>query len=170
MSEPNTITIELKLEAHTGEEENLGEYIARLAARQLVDSYGESERSTMRVAARAFYDERIEAALEPMIEEAVNGAIQSTNSYGEPTGEPTTLREVIVKRATDILNKQDTSYHARDTRMGVLKIVDASVAKTMDDELKKTVAKVHAEVAKSIREHGAGILADLAAKLPKGKV
>ncbi|MBZ3909396.1 hypothetical protein [Streptomyces acidiscabies] len=55
-------------------------------------------------------DEEIRAAIRPAIEQAVNRPIHKTNTWGEPTGQQTTLSEVIVDEARKFMNEPADKY------------------------------------------------------------
>jgi hypothetical protein len=88
--------------------------------------------------------EVIREAVRPMVEQAIAGPIQKTDSYGDPVGKPTTLREVIVAEARSAVNTRDR-YDG--DRTFLQKTVSEEVRKAFATEIKDAVAQARAAVA-----------------------
>jgi hypothetical protein len=109
--------------------------------RQLVNTFSRSD--TYRGLAervRTIRDEEIRAAIAPAIAEAVSAPIQSTNRYGEKTGEQTTLRELIADEARRYLTQPaDNNYRNQGTRLqiAVREAVDGAFSEEIAAEVKQ---------------------------------
>ena len=92
--------------------------IVREAVRQLFDALRRDLEQTI----TNQLDEQIRKQLAEILTDIVETPIQKTNSYGEPRGEPVSLRERIIKHAEDWLQEavdeqgKTKSYH-RDKTM-----------------------------------------------------
>jgi hypothetical protein len=107
---------------------------------------------------RAIRDEIIRDAVAPIIEEALSGEIIRTNGYGEPTGQPTTLREIITKDAQAALKLVPRAN--RGTRSSydmtpATKVMEAEVDRVVTAEVKAIVQQVKDETRDAIREAAA---------------
>lgn len=110
--------------------------------RQLVEKFSRSDLYRgLAERVRTIRDEEIRAAVAPAIAEAVSAPIQSTNRYGEKTGEQTTLREVIADEARRYLTERNTDSYARDkgTRLqvAVREAVDAAFREEIAAEVRQ---------------------------------
>lgn len=131
--------------------------MAQLVAAQLVDRIVKDRRYPRLVdQVIDIRRETIKAAVTPMIEEAVLKQYQRTDTWGEKTGESTTLRDTIVAEARKMM-QQPTGYDSRDGSV-VQKIVREEVRKAFTKEItdavaaarKQVAAEIGAQVAKSV--------------------
>ena len=88
--------------------------------------------------------EVIREAVRPMVEQAISEPIQKTNGYGDPVGQPTTLREVIVAEARAAVNTRDR-YDG--DRTFLQKTVADEVRAAFAAEIKDAVKQARAAVA-----------------------
>ena len=93
--------------------------------------------------------EVIREAVRPQVEQAISAPIQKTSAYGDPIGEPVTLREVIVDEARKLVNTRTDRY---DSHSGTLlsKIVAEEVHKAFAAEIKDAVKQARESVADEI--------------------
>lgn len=96
-------------------------------------------------------DEEIRAAIRPAIEQAVTRPIRKTNSWGEPTGQETTLSEVIVDEARKFMKEPADKYRREDGTV---------LQKLVRDEVHKAFATEIADAVKQAREMVATQLGD----------
>jgi predicted RNA binding protein with dsRBD fold (UPF0201 family) len=155
------INIEIDL-AHLwvgGEDgKTFADYIAGLAATNLLREEPESK-SAFRQRVSAITDEEIRDAIRPAIVEALTGAVQKTDAWGEPKGEPKTLREQIVEGATAALNvKREHAYNRRETLVEY--IVREEIERAIRKELSAEMDKAKKQVTDAIKEQGAEVLAE----------
>lgn len=117
---------------------------------QLVDRIVRSESwPSLRDRVTEIRDEAIRDRVAPLIEEALTGSIQKTNLYGEPTGQQTTLREVIMAEVKRAMTKPTDSY-SRSGQTIVGKIVADEVSKAFTTVVRDEVEKAKALVAEQI--------------------
>lgn len=96
-------------------------------------------------------DEEIRAAIRPAIEQAVTRPIRKTNSWGEPTGQETTLSEVIVDEARKFMKEPADKYRREDGTV---------LQKLVRDEVHKAFGAEIADAVKQARELVATHLGD----------
>lgn len=133
---------------HDDEGEAIGETgrtLGELVANQIVDraiSHAHWSRYFEKVS--EIRTELIREAIRPHVAEAIARPIRKTNPYGEPTGEETTLTEVIVDEARKVLNMpaDRSGYGSRQTY----------IEKTVADEVKKALAAEIADAVKQARQ------------------
>ena len=104
-------------------------------------------------------DEEIRELVKPIVLGAIDSAIQETNRWGEPTGKPTTLRELIAKEAKELLNRPADNYNRNKgtvlevaVREAVERSIRAELNVVLVDEKTKVVAAVQAQAAELIAE------------------
>jgi hypothetical protein len=104
-------------------------------------------------------DEEIRKAVEPIVTEAISGPIQKTNTYGEPTGGTTSIRELIMAEASKLLTKSADSYN-RSSETMLAKFVREQIAAAFTKELAAVVAEEKAKVVAAVRAKAADLIAE----------
>lgn len=97
---------------------------------------------------------KIEAEVNAIVEAHLEKAVQPTNEFGEPTGEPVTLRARIAKQVTAHLEEKvdregrvkAADYHDKDRRTRAEWAIARAVEEIATKELREAVAKAGAEV------------------------
>ena len=102
--------------------------------------------------------EVIREAVLPQVEQAISAPIQKTSAYGDPIGEPVTLREVIVDEARKLVNTPTDRY---DSHSGTLlsKIVAEQVREAFANEVRDQVKQARDSVADEIGKQVASAVA-----------
>ena len=96
-------------------------------------------------------NEVIRETVRPQIEEAVAAPFRKTNSYGEPVGEPTTLRQLIVDEARKAVNEPADRYSSSTfLQQAVRAEVQKALAKEIADAVKQAREQVAAEVGQHV--------------------
>ena len=151
------------------------------AARQLLRQLTAGERwndettakNELRGRVREITDGEIRARIVPLIDEALAASIRQTNTFGEPTGPATTLRDLILEEVKAAV-KEITAPAGRDgygsRKPSVLAdLVAQEVGAAFTKEVKAELDKAKAEVLEAVRAKGAEVLAatvrDMAGKL-----
>lgn len=137
------------------------------AARQVLASAKSDVRELVREAARKQIGESIRAIIEPLIVEALTSSIQPMNSYGEAKGEPVTLREVIVKKATEefrVPSSRNGSYHP-DKATLIEAVIREEVSKALKRDLVDAIAEARKQVLAAVQEKGAEVIAETITKM-----
>lgn len=168
--EPVTITIQLDIDKHLvayrgydrdgepiAEPQTIEEVILDLAAMQVANRIDKESSKDLATRVRSIRDEEIRARVTPEIEAALTTPFRRTNSYGEPSGAETTLRDEIVRVATDYLSKPSDSYH-RDRGTVVQAFVAAEVKKAVDKELKGALDEAKAAVREAVTGQAAALI------------
>lgn len=137
-------------------EVTLGHLVASKVTAQLSkdDSWGGIKKRFLDIR-----DEEIRKAVAPIVEEAITGPIQKTNNYGEPTGQTTTVRELVMKEASALLTKSADSY-GRGSETVLQKFVREQIAAAFTKELAAVVAEEKAKVVAAVRAKAADLIAD----------
>ncbi|MET9909762.1 hypothetical protein ABZZ74_23655 [Streptomyces sp. NPDC006476] len=126
--------------------------VADLVAERIVASVVRDDRyPRLKERVTAIRDEEIRAAIRPAIVEAVTRPIKKTNGYGEPTGQVTTLSEVIVDEARKFMKEPADKYRREDGTV---------LQKLVRDEVHKAFGAEIADAVKQARELVAGELGD----------
>lgn len=149
------------------DEFNLADAIVAEAARQAIDA-NDGLRFAVRDRIELLTDEALRARITPMIEEALAGAIQKTNSFGERKGEPTTLREVIVAKVEKWLRDPDPDARSpigggkRPTRIETL--IAKEVDRTIRADLNDAMNAARAQVVAGVKDKAAEVIAETIAR------
>lgn len=96
-------------------------------------------------------DEEIRAQVAPIVAEAIHNPITKSNRYGEPTGDTTTLREIIATEARKALTNTGDSYSSKRESL-LVKTIRAEVHAALTTEIKDVVKKVRNQVIDQISE------------------
>lgn len=135
----------------------LGEMVVRKLIAQTAQT---AEYTSLKERIVRVRDEEIRDIIRPLIVEGIEASFQPTNVYGEPKGDPITMRTVVVDQVKDVLRsvKDHNSYDRREplVRQLVREMVEKELRKTLseviDDERKKVVAAVREQAAQLIAE------------------
>jgi dsRNA-specific ribonuclease len=132
------MTVEIDLDDEVKAGQNMREAIIESAARKLVAAMGEELQDNLR--------ELIRPRLEPIVEAALAGPIQPTDSFGNAKGKPTTLVELIMQTVTDALTKKvyDSGRPEHERETLIEKLVREAVGYQFRSDLKSAM-----DVAKS---------------------
>lgn len=92
--------------------------------------------------------ELIRETIRPQLEQALAAPLRKTNSYGEATGQESTLREVIVAEAKAAMSNRDRNHGSG--RTWIEETVAAEVRKVLADEITQAVKTARTELANQI--------------------
>lgn len=143
----------------TEDEVTLADVIADRAVRTLVYE----DQRDLRRRITEIRDEEIREAVKPTVLGAIDVAIQETNRWGEPTGEPTSLRELILKEAKELLNRPVDNYH-REKGTVLQSVVRDAVSKTLRAELDAVLKAEKEKVVAAVRAQAAELIAEAVKK------
>lgn len=145
---------------------SLREMVANAAVERLVtDARREAWGKTIRDRVRAIRDDEIREAVRPSIEEALTKAIQPTDVYGTPKGEPVTLREHIVQTASDWLTKKSSERYGEKAMSPAERLIKEEVTRVFDREVKAALDDAKAQVMAAVQQEGARVLAETIARM-----
>jgi hypothetical protein len=147
--------------------QTIEDLIIDIAAGKLVQHAVNSQQSgwdSIRDRVKNITAEEIRARVVPLIEDALSKGFQQTNSYGEPTGKVTTLREVIVAEAQAYLTKPADSY-GRDKGTVIQQFIRTEVAKAVKDELDEALKQARADVLGAVRSQAATLITQTITKM-----
>lgn len=104
-----------------------------------------------------------------MLEEAIAGAVQRTNRFGEPEGEPTTLRSLIVAEATEQIaeaKRPNRDRYGSDNNM-IRQMIVEEVGKALTNDLRNALKEETDRLRKLARDQAADVIAETIAKTVK---
>jgi hypothetical protein len=93
----------------------------------------------------------IREAVKPLIREALERPIRKTNYYGEPTGQETTLSEIIMDEAKKVFSEVKDSY--RDKRPFIQAVVADEVKKAFQKDIQEQVQKARQAIATQLGQN-----------------
>lgn len=134
--------------------DDLTQLIVKAAAEQLLEDWSHEAMAQARAHASTIFQAELTTLIRSMLAEAVERAIQGTDSYGNPKGPETTLHEVIVKRAEAALRerRERSDYRPRQGAL-IEEIVEAEIGNAWKKELASviTLARHDAQAAVAAR-------------------
>lgn len=136
------------------------ERAARVIAAQAAERDARNGTTALRV--REVRDEVIREKVAPLVDAVLAKALQPTNAYGEPTGQPMTLTEHIVAEATKQLtatvqDRNRSSFgHPKTTALD--EAISAEVKRVIAKELADALAEARKQVLKVVTDQGAAII------------
>lgn len=147
---------DLDLEENVSEDVTIGDEVAKRITAKLTKA---DEYPGLRKRFLDIRDDEIRKAVEPIVAEAIAGPIQKTNVYGEPNGQTTSIRELIMAEANSLLTKSADSYNrGSETVLG--KYVREQIAAAFVKELAAVVADEKAKVVAAVRAKAADLIAE----------
>lgn len=186
MAQPTEITLSLDLDSylavHRGYDEDgesiqspttVEDIVLRIAADSIVRHVmrdGYDWRGDLRNRVGSIRDDLIAEKLRPDIDAAFAGPVQKTNTYGDPVGEPVTMREVIVGRVEEWLKSSDRdSYRNPKGLTKPQQLIAEEVDRVLAREMKEAIAAAKAEVVAAVQAKGAELLAQTIAAMAGGR-
>lgn len=139
--------------------EALREHVVRQAAHNMIHDYEGAIRyeleKTLREMVTTTMRERLDAEVDRVIRETIDGAVQPTDEFGQAKGPPTTLRGLVIDHARSWLDDKvneggDRSQYGKKSRIAFL--VDRYVQDAMTGALKKEVDALIGEVRKGLTD------------------
>lgn len=160
-----TLTIDLG-DIDAGEGMSISGAIIESAARRLLDENREIG-ALIRDRAKAITDEELRALIVPMLGTALTGAVQPTNRYGEPKGEPMTLREHIVGRADAYMKEIDPDSRHRDgpRKTRIEAYIDKAIAAAIQTDMKGAMDEARKEVVAKVKDSAAAVIAETVTRM-----
>lgn len=142
------------------------EEVARMVLHAIKNDTQSGIYPTLRERAATIRDEEIRSAIKPAIEQAVAAAMQPTDGYGNPKGEPKTTHELIVEQATKALTAKEHDHYSRNKGLNIVEqFIATEVRTTLDKELRGALEQAKADVLKAVRDQGAKVLSETIAKM-----
>lgn len=96
-----------------------------------------------------------------LVREALSGRIQRTDNWGDPQGEPTTLRDLIRGEIQAFLGEKPPRPGYNDTPGPFRQLLKVEVQDALAKELREEIRAARAQVAAAVRERAAEILGDV---------
>jgi hypothetical protein len=106
------------------------------------------EYTSLRERVTEIRNQEIREAVKPLVREALERPIQRTNSWGERTGQTTTLSEIIMDEAKKVFTEVKGSY--RDKRPFIQGVVAEEVQKAFKKDIQEQVQKAREAIAKQL--------------------
>lgn len=134
----------------------LGSELLDRLERRLADGFA-AQANKMLQAALA---DRIKDTAEQLVAEAITRPIRQTNSWGEPTGKETTMREAIHAEVQKWLTSSNSNSYDRNNKQNLAGLIEQAVHKVMANEMAEVIKGEKAKLVTAVREQGAQVLAD----------
>lgn len=135
----------------------VSEAIVQECARRLLQQYELTDDVRRRM--KQVTGDEIRAAVQPLIQAALDEGFQPTDSFGSPKGEPTTLRDMIVQEARRDLGASKHPGHHGSKQTLLEEIVGREVERAVREDLKQAMDEARKQVRAAVEKKGAEILA-----------
>lgn len=185
MADPIEITLSIDLDKHLakhiGYDEDgdpiqsaatVEDVVLDMVAEKIVGSVmreGYDWRRVLQERVNRVRDEAILARVLPDIEAALATPVRRTNSYGEPTGEPTSMRDVIVSTVEKWLTSPSGDSYDRNRLTKPQKFIAEHVDRVLQKEMKVAVDAAKAEVLAAVQAKGAELIAKTITDMAAGR-
>lgn len=159
-------------EVYAGNEKTLADLIIDGAvSRLLVDFRREEAVQDLRQRIRAIRDEVLAESLRETILVAIEQALQPTDSFGSPKGEPKKLYELIRDEAIALLTKPSRdSYGSPKQQTLVQELIATAVRSEVEREMKAALDAGRAEIREALKAKGAEMLEKALIEMANGKI
>lgn len=139
----------------------LGASVADLIARRLIDGM----RSDVRKAVLDSVTETIQAEVRDIVRGQLDGTVRQTNQWGEPQGEPQTLRTLLGKQVQEYLNEKPRDnrqgYSAGYAKPGGFReLVEGEVDAALTKELRGVIAQARKDVVGKVQGKATALIAE----------
>jgi Arc/MetJ-type ribon-helix-helix transcriptional regulator len=108
--------------------------------------------------------EAIAAEATRLVREALDGEIRPTNRYGEPQGEPTTLRDMIRADIAAYLGEKPSRYSGDERKGGFRALLREEVDKAMSRDLNAVIIDARRQVVDTVKAKANELFASIAVK------
>ena len=139
----------------------LGDVLVDRLYKEIASGRGEFH-DRLKARVNALRDETIRAAIEPMVKQALDAGFRPANRYGEPQGEPTTLRDLIMAEVGEYFKPKD-----RYTKSAFQTLLASEINAAFTKELQQAIAAEKEKARALVREHAAKVLAQTVISLGK---
>jgi len=102
--------------------------------------------------------EEIRRRVSDEVEAGMVEPFRLTTAYGEPKGEPVTMRTMIAEEVKKFFNEKVGDYNRQATRAAT--VIKTEVEKALHKELSEVIADEKAKVVAAVRAQAATIIAD----------
>lgn len=140
-----------------GQPATLGDMIVEAMVRQLA---ADPRTAELRGRIKDLRDAEISARLAPLITEALAGPWRRTNTWGEPSGEPVALRDIVIEEAQKVLQgaQRDRAYERQEPL--ITQLVRREVDQVLRRDMTEAVRAEREKVVAAVRTKAATIIAD----------
>lgn len=161
------LTLDTIIEGGYEGSQTLGNAIINRAVERMTKAGEYSEVSSgLRKRVAQIRDEEIRNLVNLELAKAMTEPVIRTNSYGEATGEPTTLRALIIEHAKDFFTKKVSSgnYGRGPETTSAQRVIADMIKETMTKELAAVFSEEKSRVVKAIQANAAEVIADAVRK------
>jgi hypothetical protein len=141
----DVISVDEDGESYQDGVETVGDKVAKRIAEAVFQS---PEYTSLKTRVTEIRTELIREKLDPIIEAALQNPIRKTNSWGEASGEATTLRDVIMDEAKKAWTPNRNSYSNSDRSID--QVIAEAVRKELHGEVQKAVKKAQEAALKAV--------------------
>lgn len=136
---------------------SLGDKVIERLVRTLTDKFEAQAQKQLHEALKS----SIETKATELVEAAVNAPIRKTNTWGEPVGEPTSLRDMIDQKVKEFLGSRiDSGYTGSHPRTFIQNMVGKQVEASMQKEFAAAIQQGKEELLKAVKGHAAEVISE----------
>lgn len=129
----------------------------------LVNRLLEDVRREVKVTIKEHLADAIRDQVNGIVAETLTGDIRMTNAWGEPIGEPTTLRTMIAKQASEFITAKPVRdiYNDRNKTPTFADLLKVEVTDAMKTDLQDAIIAARKQVAVAVQERAGQLLGEV---------
>lgn len=109
--------------------------------------------------------EQVKAQVGDVVRETLENGVRKTNTWGEPTGEVTTLRDMIAAEANAFLTKSVSRGYNNGSETQVQAYIRESVDRQIKKELQAAVDSAKKQVTAAVKDQAAQVITETVARM-----
>ncbi|MGH3990891.1 MAG: hypothetical protein ACRDSN_00330 [Pseudonocardiaceae bacterium] len=133
---------------------SVGDLVIDKAADQLVGKVGED----LRKAVLDQFRDEIVSQVAAVVADVIAKPVQLTNTWGEPTGKTTSVREHIAEEVERQLRPHNSNWAGRDKPL-LQKLIEVAVVNALTTELSGAIREARDKVVGKVHDHAAELIA-----------
>lgn len=136
--------------------------VVGLAAQRVANDMTREIREGVRV--------KVEEEVESIVADALAEGIQPTDAYGSPVGNRTTLREIILKQADQLMKTPARDSFGRGGETVIQKMVREEILKGFKNELTAAVNATKQEILEAMKTQAAEVITETIDRARRGSL
>lgn len=144
-------------QSYDGSPITLADRVAEIVSTQVVQKAGQEWYPRVRATA----DEVANRLVEERFRDVLEREFVPTDGYGSPKGEPTTINELITKRAEAWLTEKHSSRGQATSQTRLAHLIDEAIGRAFETEIKKVVTAAQAQATAAVAVKAAEVFAEI---------
>lgn len=149
---------------------SLEEVVVERAAQIIAAQAARDARRSLENQAEVLLQQVVEDAVEPEVRRLLDEGVRPSNRFGEPTGEPRTLREEIARLAEEALRvRPNNDRRFPSDRTTMERVIVEEVDKALAGDLRDAAREARGQIRAALEEKGAEVMRETIERLATGR-